>query len=874
MARRKSQLVSNVQPPKSLVRYEIDTLTQGVSQQPPHLRQVGQGDHQVNGWSSPVNGLTKRRPTKFVGKIRDQSITDFYLETMPVADNERYSVFVYRDPDEDQVNVQVLLNGQGCDIDVHGTGMTTFTGNGGSTEIACDTTSYLYNEDDLRTKYVLINNGGLGLLVNRERVTAMADDLTPEPAFEALLFVQGVNYDIEYTVTLDGTALASFTTPRASDDDNQLSTDTVAEELQTVIDAVDGFTTERQGSVVYIARDDEADFTIQVDDSRSNQLARVIKGSVNSFGELPTVARRDFIVRIEQDASSSEDDQWVRFVPRDDDADFGDGTWQETPAPGIEFQLDEDTMPLVFKREGNRVFFIGPADGADRTQTTGTGDDEQTFDYTFPQWGERAAGDDDTVPTPSFIGFPIKDHVLFRSRYVVVGGESVVASQVDDIFNFWNKTALEVLETDPIDVRASSETSIALNWILPVDESLLVFSSKSQFRLQAADADVLTPRTAIILRLSNVDMNPDLRPKIAGPNAVFATEEYGFTGFREYQFIDTQSRRIGLNLGGSQNITLNVPKYLEGTSPLWDVGESLDFFVARSGDDPQKLYVYKYLWQANGGSIFKQQAAWSEWTFDGDIQWVRFFDNKLWMVMTYDDDGTYTVTIEAEELTDTENPEVYLDRQLEFPECNNDFQTSNNITATYDDDTELTTFVLPYETASTTDAVIRMDSDTNPGLVLGTVEAGTNTLVCTMKGDYTESMIAFGARYEFSYEFTKAFVPVKDQAKQRVIGELDGRLQVATWTINHFNTGGYEVVVKRKNRSKDTTSKFRSRRLNVDNNKLDSEESVLDTGHFRVPIYSRNTHCSVTVKSDSWLPVTLMSACWEGNYNNRARSLG
>ena len=31
----------------------FDTLTRGVSQQPTHLRQVGQGEKQVNGWSSP-----------------------------------------------------------------------------------------------------------------------------------------------------------------------------------------------------------------------------------------------------------------------------------------------------------------------------------------------------------------------------------------------------------------------------------------------------------------------------------------------------------------------------------------------------------------------------------------------------------------------------------------------------------------------------------------------------------------------------------------------------------------------------------------------------------------------------------------------------
>ena len=868
--RRKSQLVTQGKAPASLIRYEIDSLTQGVSQQPGHLRQVGQGEEQINGWSSPVNGLTKRRPTKYVGRILDFAATDFYLETMPVSDGERYSVFLY--PPENttnQVNLQILRDGLGAHLDVHGTGMTLGTGQGGVDEIQCDTTAYAFNQSDLRNCYVLINNGPLGLLLNREKVTALSTATTPSGGFEALVFIQAVDYDISYTITLDGVDLATFTTPKASDNNNQLSTEVVAEAMRTAIAGVAGFEVEREGAVVWLRRTTLADFTIQMNDSRSNALARVIKGSVTSFSELPATARRGFTVLVEQDASTTEDNQWVEFVPRDATANFGDGTWQERAAPDITFQLDRDTMPLVLYRAAEDVFFVGPADGATRTITVGS----DTYEYTFPSWGERAAGDATTVPTPSFIGFPLKDHVLFRSRYFVIGGESVVASEVDDVFNFFNSTATTVLDTDPIDLRASSESSIDLNWILPVDESLLVFSTKSQFRLQAADADVLTPKTAIILRLSNIEMNPHLRPKIAGPNAVFATMEYGFTGFREYQFIDTQARRIGLNLGGSQNITLNVPKYINGDASLWDVGESLDYFAVRSGSDLKHLFIYKYLWQLSASSVIKQQSSWSTWAFDGDIQWARFFDNKLWMVMTYPD-GTFTVTLEAEELTNTANPEIHLDRQLLFPECNSTPQQNDNISVSYDDATNLTTFMLPFTARTTLDAVIRYDNTTNKGLWIGSMQPGQNTLVCTIHGDWRAERIAFGCRYDFEYTFTNAYVPVKDQARQRVIGELDGRLQVATWGVSHFNTGSYDVVVSRKNRALDSTHKFRARVLNVDNNRLTTETDALETGSFRVPVYSRNTDCTIKVKSDSWLPVTLMSASWEGNYNNRSRSVG
>jgi len=547
---------------------------------------------------------------------------------------------------------------------------------------------------------------------------------------------------------------------------------------------------------------------------------------------------------------------------------MGEGAWQEAPAPGIQYKLDENTMPLVVYRKAPDVFFVGPADGATRSQTVnGT-----VHSFTFPKWGERTAGDAVSLPAPSFIGKPIKDHNLFRGRYVVIAGESVVFSETDQIFNFFGDTSAQVLDTDPVDVRAVSETSIDLNWMLPIDESLLVFSSKSQFQVRPADTDVLTPKNAVCLRLSNIEMNPHLRPKIAGPQVIFATDEYGYTGFREYQFFDTQQRRLGLNLGGSLNITLNVPKYIEGLATVWDVGESLDYLVCSTPKQLKKLYVYKYLWQSGQAGLGKQQASWSEWEFDGEIRWARFFDNQLWLVMTYGD-GTYSVTIESEELDDTVNPMVYLDRQIRYPECNSTPQLSNNISAAYDAETKVTTFTLPYQMQGDTDAVVRYDNSRNRALVVGTASSG-NQIVCSIRGDWRTDKLTIGRRYWFRYQFTSAYKPSRDQGRQRVIGSLDGRLQVATWTIHHNQSGRYDVVIRRQNRSRDTRHQYWARVLNVENNKLDAAQTVLSTGSYRVPVYAKNTECSVSVESDSWLPLTISGASWEGNYTDRARGLG
>ena len=869
MARGKSRLGPSAKPPASLITASIDTLTQGVSQQPGHLRQVGQGSKQVNGWSSVVNGLTKRRPTKFVAKVSSTKFEDFYAETMPVSASERYTLLIRpgKDGSDNDVTIaQFFLNGQFVECDVHGQGMTWKSG---ATEkfIECDSTSYLFNQKDLYNKYVLINNGPQGLLLNREKTVKLETDKSAAQKTDSLLFIEGVNYDVTYSVTINGTAVDAFTTPQATDDPNDISTDTVAAHFQDKINDLADFTATRAGSVVHIVKDDGKDYSISVSDGRSNTLARIIKGQVTSFSQLPTVAPKDFTVKVEGSANTTDDDIWVKFVPRDPGVTFGEGTWDETVAPETQFKLDKDTMPLVVRRAGSKVLFVGPADGAAESITTG-GD---TFNYTFPKWGERTAGDTTTVPTPSFVDNKIRDHVLFRSRYMVVGGENCICSEVDDIYNFFNDTAITVLDTDPIDVRAASETSIPLEWILPVDEGVLLFSQKSQFQMRPADADVLTARTAVVLRLSNIDMNARVRPRIAGPNVIFATEEYNYTGFREYQFFDTQQRRIGLNLGGNLNLTLNVPKLIDGYVMLWDVGESLDYFVCMTPDDHKKLYVYKYLWRTAQGSIVREQSAWSEWTFDGEIQWLRFFDNKLWLIVTYGD-GTYTVHIEAEELTSPTDPEMYLDRQIRFPECNSTPQTSDNITATYDAQDDRTSFELPYDVTGDTDIIVRYDETKNKGLILGTLSSGKKA-DAVIRGDFRTTKLLIGRRYKFEYEFTQAYKPTKDQSRQRIIGELHGRLQVVTWQINHFNTGNYTLRIKRTGRANDSVHKFRGVILDVQNNKLTTEDAILDTGSFRVPVYCKNTDTTVSVESEDWTPVTLMSCQWEGNFNDRAKGV-
>ena len=79
----------------------------------------------------------------------------------------------------------------------------------GSKRSRCDSSSYLYNAaGGYAQKYVLINSGSLGLLLNREEKNKVVIRPKPHQKGEGIIFVQGVGYDVTYKVKINGTQRA------------------------------------------------------------------------------------------------------------------------------------------------------------------------------------------------------------------------------------------------------------------------------------------------------------------------------------------------------------------------------------------------------------------------------------------------------------------------------------------------------------------------------------------------------------------------------------------------------------------------------------------------------------------------------------------
>ena len=845
-----------------ILKGRLDSLIQGISQQPASSRAAGKAEDTINTWPSPVEGLTRRRPTRLRRRVSTGQLADLWADTILPQAGERY--LFTASPAGANVSMEVTLDGIACAVDVHGPGLTV---SGGT--VTATPASYLHKASGLTANYRLVNSGAVALLLNRSVSVALANDLTPAIANEALVFVQSVAYDVGYTLTINGTALLEYRTPKATDTANTLSTAVVATALASRAAAVSGFTAQAYGPLVYITRANGAAFTVSLDDSRSNALARVLKDQVVSFSSLPAVARNGFTIKIASDPGSTVDDYWVRFATTDITATYGEGFWQEVAAPSIRYKFNENTMPLVVYRSAVGVLFIGPADGATRTITVGP----SAYSYTFPLWGQRTAGDETTVPTPSINGRPIRDHFLHRGRYVVIGTNSVMQSKTDYIFTFFQDTSTTVLDTDPIDLAppADGAATPLLDWGVAADESILVFAGATQFQIRAADGQVMTPKTTSIIRLSAIDTNTLLPPRLAGPNVVFSTSESGFTGFREYQFINTENRRLGLNLGGSLSITSEVPRLIPGLADLWDVNEGLDFMAVTTPADRSKLYIYKYLWSSSQGALAKQQSAWCVWQFNGSIRWVKFYDNRLWLIVAYSD-GAFLLDMAVPELRSNTAPEYCLDRMIDYPECNSDTASTNNVTATYDAGSNRTTFVLPYAAAGETVAVVRFGNNRQKSLEIGKTSSG-NTIVCSELGNWTGDLLSFGSRYMSRHGFGTAYPPARAEGRDRMARDQTGRLQLLAWTVFHTDSGPYSLRVARKNRAADTVKPFSPRQLNVQLNTLDTFSGSLDTGRHRTMVGTKNLDCTVSVESDSIFPFTLTAAAWEGVYSDRAQGV-
>lgn len=791
-----------------LISSTIPNLVNGVSQQPDALRLASQSEAQDNFLSSVVEGLKRRPGTRHLAKMTTGSWKSAFLHNITRDSSERYAVSII----DGDLLVYDLTDGTAKTVNFpNGKGYLT-----GATN----------------TDFRAVTVADFTFIINRTKTVEMENATTPTRNPQALVHVAGGNYSKTFKVTVNGALVAEYTTPdgSASSHVSSISTDHIATELMNDLQAAAtlpaaDWSITRYENVIAIENTKGNDFSITSSDGFNGAYLKVTTHQVQRFSDLPSHAPAGFKCEVVGEASSNFDNYYVQWS-----ADSGSettGVWEETVKWEIPFRYKPSTMPHILVRE---------ADG--------------TFTFKEATWDEREVGDEDSAPQASFVGRKLNDVFFFKNRLGFAADENIIMSRAGAYYNFWPKTVTTIVDSDPIDIGVSHVKVSVINHAVPFNQNLLLFSDQTQFLLTGGD--ILSPSTVSVTSTTEFEGSALVRPVGAGPNIYFPVTRGSYSGIREY-FVEPDSLT-----NNATDVTSHCPKYVPGNIVVLASSSNEDILVALSEDDRRRLYVYKYFYGQDG----KLQSAWSRWTFsvEDEILSISFVENKMYLIVERAGDGVFLEEIDIETgAADEGSDKLYrVDRKVYEADCES---------VTYDG-TE-TTFLLPYEVEDPLWVFIRAgDSKYPEGYVLNHTRPGHKRKV-VVKGDWTNSKVCIGRRFESSYLFSTFLI--KEQVAgggQASIGE--GRLQILHMSVDYDRSGYFELHVTPTGR--DTfIYKFTGRILGSIKNKLGA--AGLETGRFKVPVLSRNRQVQIEIKTDHFLPCSFMSAEWEGRYNTRSRRL-
>ena len=778
----------------ALISQSIPNLINGVSQQPPSLRLSTQAEVQENGLSDVVTGLQKRPSTQHLADLGViTNIDKAFIHTIRRDENEFYSMVV----------------------DTAGT-IRVFDKDGVAKTVTNSAPSYLSGLTNPNEELAAVSIADATFIVNKNKTVAKGTATSAVRNPEALVYVKQSDYSSTYRLKLTkggSTSTVEFATKSSTQSSTTLtqdaergaSTDLIAQNLDTFSgtsvsttyydnitngSAVSGLTLTRIGSTIHIQSTDSTDFQVEVGDSHGGDHLLVFKDETGDFKKLPVEAANGFVIKVSGDNQKAQDDYYVKY---------NDGVWKETNEPGSLTQLDASTMPhkLAKLPSGN-------------------------FTFNTAVYAERKVGDDDTNPFPSFVDFTISDIFFHRNRLGLLADENIIFGRAGEFleFDFFRKSTLAIVDSDPIDVAVSSNKVSILKHAVPFSESLLLFSDLTQFKVTADP--VLTPETINVANTTEFEASLRAKPAQAGKFVYFASKRGAWSGMWEY-FVDTDT-----DTNNASEISAHIPQYLKGEITNIQASSNEDMILIQTNDDPQALYVYRYYWQGRE----KLQASWSRWVFDGDVIGFSFNLADIYLLIKR---GTNLflerINLSVDDATNYTDGafSIHLDRRVRL-------ETSG-----------LTS--VPYTDAST----IYVD------------QTGKVIPLADVAGKLAASEVVFaGIPFTFKYEFSEPVV------KQNNMAITTSVIHLRNYAVVYNDTGFFKVVVEPLKRTPYVRS-FTGRIVGGAANILN--KAAIDSGTYRFGVIGHSGETKVRLESDSHLPCQFQSAEWEGFYVLRSRRM-
>lgn len=868
----------------------IQNLLNGVSQQADSQRFPSQAQEQINGFSSPVIGLSKRNPTEHIAKVFNTAPSEVWADALNRDATERYMVFLRAaskktisslNDTTDRVNVTAHGLAAGDEVRFYGSTLGTLnqtsryyvinpttddfqvsTTSGGSAvditdagsgtqEVSLDPIA-VFDLINKTEKSVTTTNGAAYLLsttpssvfkassiadytfvVNTDTTVAMDSATTTDTRYKAYVYIKQGDYGTDYNITIDDSEF-QYTTPDGSVASHRtnIATDSIASSLVSNIGSLSGFTINQVGSgssvgsTIEIYKDDGTDFEITTSDSIGDGAMGVVKYETDDFTNLPMYCRDGQRVKVDGDVETNADDYYVKFT--------ADSPTNNTFGKGT---WAEDTAPNIEYK-------------LDASTFCHTLIRESSGDFTFKQaeWADRSVGDIISNANPSFVGTKIRNIVLFRDRLAFLSGENISMSETGEYFNFFRTTVTQTLGTDPVDIRASHNKVSNLKSAVPFSRNLILFSDRTQFQLTGGD--VLTPSSVSISQETEFEVDTTTDSTVSGSSIYFPFSRGDFSGVMQY-FVSPDTEQMD-----GQDISAHIPNYISGNVTKMTSSSSDPTVALTASGLTNGLYVYRYLYRGRD----RVQSSWSKFVFDegSSVKNLDFIEKDLYLVISRTD-GLYIESMSFKE-GDKDTGSEYktaLDRRVKESDCS----------LSYDSNTQLTTIVLPYTSYGTVDIATRAEGSEKSGTRFVVNQSGSTNTV-TVAGDITSRKLWLGDQYSFDYTLNKPYLKV--QGEQGTRGNAgSGRFQVRHGNLTYDNSSSFKVKVTPEGRGTNTYA-FESRVLNTAGFTVGGNHALKD-GIFKFPVRSKGSLVDIQITNDTPFPCCLLTMEYEATYYSRFR---
>lgn len=771
-----------------LRQQSIANFISGVSQQPAVLRSSTSLEVGDNVLSSPLDGCGRRPPSVFIKGIEGDVPHYALWHFIDRDDTERYWVAIW------QGGLRVW--------DIDGNEKLVSFPNG---------SAYLSGLDP--RQFTAFSNADYTFVTNRGFTVQQSVARSPVEPNELWVWVRNAAPTTKYSLTLNGIEHNVTTDNLDGESAETVTTAWIAENLIAEFTGDAAFSTwtfEVMGSTVRITAPNADPFTFDSSDGGGDKDMVLIKGRVQNFSDLPAKGRDGMVVEVAASDDLKFEKYWVRF----DASGGGTGVWRETVAPNTGLRLNAATMPHALIRQ---------ADG--------------TFTFQEMSWDDRETGDETISPWPSFVGQKISYLTFYRNRMVALAGENVVMSKAGSFFDWFRDSAMQLLDTDPIDYAAGAGKVSVFFYALEQNEDLILFNTAAQYVVKGSD--LLSPKTVAINLSTNFSMDRAAHPVAAGNNIFFGSVKGAFASINEYY-------REGDTLSNdASEVTDSVQAFVpKGLRQLLS-SEPNSLLAVLTYDAPNILYTYTYYWNGNE----KVQASWNRWVFTSGtiIRAAQWIDGVLHLVTAHPSSqiGFERLTLQPAAFQDQIG--LYLDRRVTLSG------------GTYNPATNLTMWPLPYTEGRPFEAYITVGAGTKRAGQKLVLQPSSSAVLAT--GDFTGCTAQVGLMVPQVVELSRLFF--RDRNGNAISPD---RTQLSRLFLTVQRAGYFRVEVIRPDGRVEKTV-FTNRRTG--GSTYEVGQFPLQDGELSVPIKGRNDEVRLRIINDSPFAAYFLNARFTGYAHNK-----